>query len=131
MSWAVFGVVVLLDKQPVFRTFALARLQPDQDEMPVQPLAAKDEFQLAAAEALFRVADRLPGAAIPGLDRARAILAGGDGAGEVAILFGSQIEFATGIGAGAPFEDDHDPATARSPDAIMDAALRQNLGPPR
>ncbi len=81
-----FGGVVLLDEQPVLAVILRPRLQPDEDKSAVQPPAIEKKFQLAAPHPLFGVADRLPGAAIPGLHRAGAVLACGDAALEVGVV---------------------------------------------
>ena len=67
--------VVALDEQPVL--VLVARLAPHADQMPaaLQLLAHELEFEMAFGEALVRIADRRPGAAVPDEDRAAAILA--------------------------------------------------------
>ena len=52
----------------------------------MQPLAVEDEPQLALAHPRFGIVQRLPCAAIPHLDLARAILVVGDRAFEVGIV---------------------------------------------
>ena len=52
----------------------------------MQPLPVQHELQFALAHAGFGIADRLPGAAVPGLDRAGAVLAFRDRALEFGVV---------------------------------------------
>ena len=83
-----FVVVMALEQQPVVGLAAGAGLglQAHQVEAAVQALAVQDEGQFALLHALVGVVDRLPGAAVPGLHRAGAVLAVRDGALEVGIV---------------------------------------------
>ena len=67
--------VVPLDQEPGIAALLAARLEADEGEAAVEALAVQHEFQLAVAHAGFRVLERLPGAAVPGLDRAGAVIA--------------------------------------------------------
>jgi len=59
-----------LAEQPVFGLLLSARLEPDQGEAPVQPLAMQHEADLAVTHAGRGIIERLPRSAVPRLDRA-------------------------------------------------------------
>ncbi len=78
--------IVALDKEPV--VVLLARVPAHPDEMPsaFELLSMELEVEVALGEALMRVADRRPGAAIPDKHRAPAVFALGDRAFERAVV---------------------------------------------
>ena len=78
--------VVALDEEPGILPLALAPLQPDQMEAALEPLTVQHELQIALAHAGVRIADRRPAAAVPGLDRAGAVLTFRDRALEVGVI---------------------------------------------
>ena len=80
--------VVSLDEQPVVLPAALIRLraQPHDGELAIQPLAMENKLDLAVTQSVVRIYQRLPGAAIPGLDRSGAVLAVRNGALEIGVL---------------------------------------------
>ncbi len=79
-------LVAVLDQQPV-HPLAGPALHADQHPAAMQVLAVQGELQVAGCQALLgRHALRRPGAAVPELDGAAAILAFRDGALEVAVV---------------------------------------------
>src|SRR5215831_15053810 len=80
--------VSLLDEKPAALVATALPPGADLDECPasMELLAIQRELQRACAIGLVRVADRLPGAAIPDKHSAAAVLALGDDALEVAVL---------------------------------------------
>src|SRR5690606_21196612 len=79
--------VAALDQQPAGLA-AVARARPHAHEVPApaQLLAGELERQVALLEPRVRIADRLPGAAVPHEDAAATVLAGRDHAFEVGVL---------------------------------------------
>ena len=69
--------IMFLDEQPVLGAVFRPGLEPDQHEFAVQPRTVEQEFQFALVERRLRIARKLrrPGAAIPCLDRAGAVIA--------------------------------------------------------
>ncbi len=100
-------IVAVLDQKPVMAAVILrSRTHAGEHPGPLEPLAMKDEFQVAFLQAFMRIADRLPGAFVPQHDCAAAILAFRDGAFEAAI--GHRVVFGLyrqaliiGVGRGA------------------------------
>ena len=83
------GLVLLLDQQPVvaFRRLAPVRLQPHQSPAAAQPLAVQDHLQRASLKGGVDIRLlRFPFAAVPQLDRARAVVARRDGPLERAVI---------------------------------------------
>ena len=78
--------VVLLDEQPVLRPLAATRLHPHQHEAAREAVALQPELQLPCGEIGSRVAQWLPGAGVPDLHRAGAVVAFGDGAVKVGVV---------------------------------------------
>jgi len=79
--------ITFLDEEPVLAPAVLfPRLHADEHEVAVEALAVEPEFEIAFCQAFIRVADRLPGAAVPDHHRTAAIFAFGDDAFEAAIF---------------------------------------------
>ena len=87
-SRAMANCVALFDEQPLV-AFAAA-LHEDQGEIAVQLLAVEAELQVAARQLALgvAVAQQLERAAVPQHHAARAVVAGGDGALEIAVFDG-------------------------------------------
>src|SRR6185369_10900815 len=78
-------VVALLDQQPRLLALAGVAVHAHQRPAAVQLLAMQLELELAGTVARARVADRLPGAAVPDDHGARAVLPGRDHAFEAGV----------------------------------------------
>jgi hypothetical protein len=83
---AVGLVVALLDEKPVLALLLATRPHADQRPGTAHSLAVEPEGQLALLQGFVRIADRLPGAAIPEHDGAAAIFPLRDGPLEIAVL---------------------------------------------
>ena len=80
-------VVALLDQEPILPfAFAGPGLHADENVIAIEAIAVQPEFEIALGQALVRIAERLPGAAVPDHHRACAILASGDHALEFAVF---------------------------------------------
>jgi hypothetical protein len=75
-----------LDQEPLLAVPLARAAHAHERPAPAQPLAGELEVELAPGEAALRVALGLPGAAVPDLDRAGAVLAGRDAALEAPVL---------------------------------------------
>ncbi len=67
--------VFLLDEEPVVALLARPPFHAHKDELTPEALSGEDELEFALCEALVRIADGLPGAAVPQHHRAAAIFA--------------------------------------------------------
>src|SRR5262249_53893817 len=77
----------LLDQEPVLASaILLTRLHAHEHEVAIEPVAVQPEFEIALGQPPVRVADRLPGAAVPDHHRAAAIFTFGDDALELAVF---------------------------------------------
>src|SRR6185295_4553908 len=95
-------LVALLDQQP----FLLGLLELDERPAAAELVALQVEQQLALLESLMRVLERLPDAAVPDDDGARAVVAFRNHALEVAVLERVILDFhgepfVGGIGGGS------------------------------
>jgi hypothetical protein len=88
------GLVTLLDEEPAAVVIAAAPAGADPHERPPtgELFALQRELQRAGAVGLVRIADGLPGAAIPQKDGAAAVLSLGDDALEAAVVEGMILD---------------------------------------
>src|ERR1700735_5113327 len=80
-------LVVPLDQEPRLLFARVLLVQAHECKTALQSLSRQDEFQFTLAYPFVSIVERLPCAAIPGLDRAAAIFAGRYHALEFGIIY--------------------------------------------